>query len=244
MRLTRLAVPLGFLVSLTARHAAAQACYMLRDRDTAFAASNPRTHVDFPMGQNVQVFWRAGSPQPEGTAYTGFPNQPFLCPGKPRVDDLVFDANPRGGIRFQWWIGDPRKPLPQGGPQDPAVRAFLNATLGYPTLARKDQPAPTDPQRLIPYYFLDAGMFSGDTARLGVTATITNGRDTVLAAMSWVLAPPAAKVAVVAPPKPADPCAPNNPSGALVPAGPALRPARAPGRPPAPLPPDPPPPTP
>jgi hypothetical protein len=226
MRPTRLVVAFGIVASLSARRAAAQACYMVRDRDTAFAASNPLTGVTFPYGQSVQVYWRAGSPRQDITAYPGFATDNWLCPGKPRERDLYFDAAPRPGIRFQWWIGDPRKPLPEGGPQDPAVRAFLKATLGLPALPRKDQPDPNHPEKSLPYYLLDAASFSGDTARFGVTVTITNGRDTVLAAMSWLLARPAAKVAVAAPPKPVDPCARDNAQAA---AGPNLRSAGATG---------------
>ena len=169
MRLTRLVGPLGLLVSLSARYAAAQTCYSIRSWDSAYVATNPFIGVAFPNGQHVTVDWPRGIGPEHVSANAGGPYYSYsVCPGKPLESDLYFDAGTRPGVRFRWWIGDPRKPLPQGGPQDPAVRAFLKATLGFPAPPRKDQPDPNHPERLLPYYLLDAGSFSGDSARIGV----------------------------------------------------------------------------
>jgi hypothetical protein len=61
---------------------------------------------------------------------------------------------PRPGIRFRWWIGDPHKPPPEGGLQDPAVH-IPQGEPGVPRCRAKIS-RPNHPERLLPYTLLDA----------------------------------------------------------------------------------------
>jgi hypothetical protein len=215
---------------IPAERAAAQGCYMVRDRDTALVVSNPFTTVEFPSGQQfVRVHWSTGATTRDIDIYPGFPTQGFLCPARPMERDLNFDASPRKGITFQWWSTDARNPVPHGGPQDAAVRAWLVSTLSLPALPRRDQPQPDHPERMLPYHALDYATLNGDTVRIGTTVRVTDGKDEVLASISWILARPGAKVAVASPPKPADPCAAAERAAAVRPEGPNLQSAGATG---------------
>jgi hypothetical protein len=121
--------------------------------------------------------------------------------------DLNFDSPPpRRGISFQWWIGDARMPVPHGGPQDGAVRAWILSTSGFKALPRHDQPQAEHPDVMLPYTGLEYELLSGDTLRLGTTVRVAYGKEDVLVAMTWTLARAPATIAVAPPPKPADPC--------------------------------------
>ncbi|HTL04538.1 MAG TPA: hypothetical protein VL241_02240, partial [Gemmatimonadales bacterium] len=229
MRVTRLAIVVGLGFPLFARSGAAQDCYAIWLAESGYATSNPHVYVDSTQTQSVRIYWtdaRVGGASV--TVYPGHPYHGSLCAGKPLFDDLNFDADPRPGVRYRWWIGDPHKPLPQGGPQDPAVRAFLKASLGFPELPRKDKPNPSFPQRPLAYTLLDFAAFTGDTALFGVTVTAFAGRDTVLAAVTYRLVLHRPVVAAPPPPRPADPCAPADLSIARA-SGPTLQSAGATG---------------
>ena len=240
MRITRLVGFIGF-ASLFAQSTAAQDCYAIWVDGVHYAASNPHVYVDSVENQSLRIYWteeRVG-----GANVSVFPGHPYgtgVCAGKPVGTDLRFDAEPRPGIRYRWWAGDGHRPPPVGGPQDPAVRAWLTASQGFAELPRKDQPDPNHPDKLLPYTLLDFASFHGDTALLGVTATVFNAKDTVLAAIVYrlvlhhygpIVATPAAK--------PADPCAPPG-AGSVRPSGPSLQSAGASGTSGAPVPVDPP----
>jgi hypothetical protein len=202
----------------------AQACFMVRDQEERAVASNPATSVEFLNGQFLRVHWSTGTKTIEIDVHPGFPTRMSVCPGSPLDGDLYFDAAPRRGVHYQWWITDAPKPIPQGGPQDPALRAYLMATLGLPQLKRVDRVLhPEHPDMITSYALLDVGTLTGDSLRLGTTVVVAGGKDTVLATMSWTLARPAATVAVAAPPRPSDPCTPEGQAAELAAAGPDLQ---------------------
>jgi hypothetical protein len=163
--------------------------------------------VEFIAHQRVRIQWTANVYEPVHNVHPGLPYSSLYCDGEAPTTHFRYDDAPRQGVRFRWWKDpDGRQPLPIASASS-AVRGWLISTARMQGLPRLDTAVNAQrPDMRAAYSALEWAALR-DSMRVGVTITVIEGKDTVVAALTWMVVKQQPRRRIATPPAAApDPC--------------------------------------